>query len=348
MMHQIHTFKPHDLTATDLDRLEIDLIELLTRRRFIIGAGGLIGAAALGACGAGEQAAAPTASAGVWRIFPHARGTTDIPVQPQRVALMNDFLLNPVLAAGYAPIASGGRTNEQFGAEQFDTSGIEHIGLNNEPSLERLSALRPDLIIGIDRFTDDNAYDQLSQIAPTILINTIETDLFAFNRILLDAIGRLEVFDTQVAAYEARLAALRPRFDPLRDMLSVNVLYIRSESTFAVPGRDLYDQAAWTVVLNDLDLALAKPADTNTFTEVSLERLPEWDADVLFVVVPPDGADELLELPLLQQLNAARQGQVHAVPIFVWNGWYIPALVNVLNDLETYLLDQEIDTSFTN
>ena len=195
--------------------------------------------------------------------------------------------------------------------------------------------------------TDDDAYAQLSQIAPTILVNTTETELFAFNRLLLDAIGRLEVFDAQVAAYEARVAAVRSRFDPLRNTLAVNILYGLFDGTLGVPGRDLYDKVSWAIVLDDLEIALEKPADTDTFTEVSIERLPEWDADVLFVLVSPDDQSKLFDSPLLQQLNAARQGQVYAVPAFVWGGKYILALMDVLNDLETYLLDQEIDTSFS-
>ena len=38
-MNRIHTFKPQDLTTTEVNILEIDLTELSTRRRFIIGAG---------------------------------------------------------------------------------------------------------------------------------------------------------------------------------------------------------------------------------------------------------------------------------------------------------------------
>ncbi|MCG8352663.1 MAG: hypothetical protein MI924_33270 [Chloroflexales bacterium] len=97
-------------------------------------------------------------------------------------------------------------------------------------------------------------------------------------------------------------------------------------------------------MLNDLGITLEKVPDT--FAEVSIERLPEWDADVLFVLVWSDDQGELLGSPLLLQLNAARQGQVHAVPLFAWGSMSILALTDVLNDLETYLLDQEIDTSW--
>ena len=105
---------PYFFRAQDLNGLDIYVFENLTRRRFIIGASGLLGAVALGVCGAGEEAAVPTITDGMVRIFPHARGTTNIPVQPQRVVLTNDFLLNPVLAADYTPIASGGGVGEKF------------------------------------------------------------------------------------------------------------------------------------------------------------------------------------------------------------------------------------------
>lgn len=48
---------------------------------------------------------------------------------------------------------------------------------------------------------------------------------------------------------------------------------------------------------------------------------------------------------MLQQLNAALKGQVYEVPIETWTGIYVMALIAVLDDLETYLLERPLDTS---
>src|SRR5690606_38205704 len=51
-------------------------------------------------------------------------------------------------------------------AEQL--AGLEFVG-NQTPSLERIAELQPDLIIGSYEFADtEDAYAQLSQIAPTV------------------------------------------------------------------------------------------------------------------------------------------------------------------------------------
>ncbi|MCG8347912.1 MAG: hypothetical protein MI924_09055 [Chloroflexales bacterium] len=98
-MNQIDSYIPTDLPATDLEALEIELAERLTRRGFIIGAGGLLGAAALGACAdqpvATDQEADPTAAAaassGETRVVEHALGEVAIPADPQRVITLHDI-----------------------------------------------------------------------------------------------------------------------------------------------------------------------------------------------------------------------------------------------------------------
>jgi hypothetical protein len=91
-MHRVRSYRPDALSAIELLALEIDLAELLTRRRCIIGTGALALGSVTG-CGPDEQAAAPTAtSAPATRSFTHARGTTALPVQPQRVIAHGDLL----------------------------------------------------------------------------------------------------------------------------------------------------------------------------------------------------------------------------------------------------------------
>lgn len=314
-------------------------IDDVTRREFLIGAAGLL----LLPAGCGDDGG--DSSAYETRPFEHALGTSEIPVKPERMITLNDTLMAHLLEVGFEPVGSCGIEGDRFRLEGFDTSGIEHVGTINEPNLEAVAKLEPDLVIGFALCED--VYDELSRIAPTVLVEPPgpEDTLFGFNRKVLDAAGQLEGYETLVARYERRRDALRPRFEPLADTLSVNVItggY--TEGTFAVQGSDQFSWLPWAVALKDVGLLPAKAIDT--FAEVSIERLSEWDADVLFVQVGPGERREVLDSALMRNLNAYRKGQVYEVPIETWSSPRLGALISVLDDLEEYLLDRPPDTSF--
>ena len=113
------------------------------------------------------------------RMIEHDAGTTEVCGQPQTIAVLNVYTLDLLLSlnmqpAGYANLLS------TYQGEVFDnpsqqipylgdriTSQPVNLGSAGQPSLETLTLLKPDLIIG-EIGSDDN-YDLLSQIAPTLL-----------------------------------------------------------------------------------------------------------------------------------------------------------------------------------
>jgi len=106
--------------------------------------------------------------------------------------------------------------------------------------------------------------------------------LFEFDRKILDAAGLLEGYETEVARYERRRDALRPRFEPLVGALSVNVLsggY--TEGTFAVQSSDQFSWLPWAVALEELGLRPATHLDP--FAEVRVDNHPHCNANVLLL-----------------------------------------------------------------
>jgi iron complex transport system substrate-binding protein len=146
-MNHRHCYKPTDLTDT-----EYELFENLTRRRFIVGAGGLIGAAALGACGApGEQAAAPTSAPTTKRVK-DMYGDVEVPAEPQRVYCTYDDVLVSAIALGFSIVGGPGERGKA--ANPFpafltpdQVAGITKFDFYPTPNLEQLAALKPDLIL---------------------------------------------------------------------------------------------------------------------------------------------------------------------------------------------------------
>lgn len=155
---------------------------VLTRRTF----GGAVGAAVLASlagCGGestGAGTATETASASPSgdafpRTVEHRYGSTTIPAEPKRVAVVGLMEQDALLALGIAPIAA----TEWFGAYPgaLWPWAMERLGDAPVPQVlsyadgiqfEKVAALEPDLIIGIYSALTQKDYDTLSQIAPTI------------------------------------------------------------------------------------------------------------------------------------------------------------------------------------
>lgn len=111
------------------------------------------------------------------RLIQHDLGETEIPVNPQRIAtLMDARLLAPAIALGIKPIATttyqadAGISFRGVTSEQVE--GIEILGDGHQPSLERLLALKPDLILA-DANLHKDIYGQLSAIAPTVALDLV-------------------------------------------------------------------------------------------------------------------------------------------------------------------------------
>lgn len=78
--------------------------------------------------------------------------------------LAEDLVLVGVEPAGVADVAGYG----DWVAEPTLPEGVEDVGTRQEPSIERIQALQPDLILGVD-FRHAAVRDQLEAIAPTYL-----------------------------------------------------------------------------------------------------------------------------------------------------------------------------------
>ncbi|WP_154793801.1 Fe2+-enterobactin ABC transporter substrate-binding protein [Occultella kanbiaonis] len=129
----------------------------------------------------GEQA--DVAVEGDWpRTVEHDAGETEIPEAPitivsTSITITGTLLAMDVPVAASAATGVGPLTDENgFFAQWADVAverGVEVLYPNLELDLEAVDALAPDLIIGSVTGADStvDAYDQLSEIAPTILLD---------------------------------------------------------------------------------------------------------------------------------------------------------------------------------
>lgn len=328
------------------------VIDDVTRRDLLRGAGALGAGWVLAACGPGADAAAPRAEAAT-RLVRDGVGEVEVPATPQRVALIyqNSALEVglrhgvPIVGAGHSPLLDGGFPSW---VDPADAAAIADIGWE-EVDLEALAALRPDLIIG---YPEEEINDRLAAIAPLARLAESSDDLAqsveAWREMLLtsgEVLGVRPQVETDLAELDDRITELRERLDPALTVSAVRVS--------AQYGASVYPAGRLHAALLE-ELGVQRPPAQqfetgSAFEEFSDERIPELDADVVFVYGVDEAADNALALaellqtnPLWSNLAAVRAGQVHVVPSEHWNEvTSISAARRLLDDFDARLVGAE-------
>ncbi|MBX3013030.1 MAG: ABC transporter substrate-binding protein [Caldilineaceae bacterium] len=299
------------------------------------------------------QAPASTASpatAGT-RTITHDMGVTAVPLNPQRVLAIDPFVTLPTLlelgvpVVGYGTYSTASEVPAYIDPAQLE--GLVFVG-NQEPSLEQIALLQPDLIIGSNEFIEA-IYPELSQIAPTVGFN-LQTALGDWKRTVRDIAAvfgaeKLAVVEAQIADFEARAAAIKEALaaQPAQEVHFVRInpdqFRIHTEVHFA--GQVMQEAG---VIRPVVDL----PA-TSTGSQIrfGLELLPALNADVLFYMVgggsiDPAAAqatfDQAANNPLWAQLRAVQKEQLYPIDGDIWLLGGVTAATGILADLESYLL----------
>ncbi len=142
-----------------------------------------------------------------------------IPENPQRIVVMHEPLIGlPLMDLGVSIVGSYGRSDEgEFvtGVDFIDTVLDKDIpkprgfGPFGQIDLEKLRALRPDLIVGTEY--DVGKADQLSTVAPVYLQKVSSGSAYGFSveEQLAGLLGLEDVFAKRQAAYLERVDAVR-------------------------------------------------------------------------------------------------------------------------------------------
>jgi len=324
---------------TETPGIAIPDIEDITRRDFLVG-----GAAALllsGCVGDGGE----DSSSDETRPFTHAAGTTQVPVSPKRIAALLDAGVTHNLLDLQAPVIASCGEGGRIRADGHDVSEVSFLGSADEPNLERLAALEPDLIVGLT--FQQGLYDRLSGIAPTVILDYgPAVSLGDYERKLADLVARIPQFERLMEQVDRHAEELQKELAPIVAELEVSVLSADgADGIFALYGPGI----AYSVALERLGISMPRGMPPS-FDEVGdyfgLERLNDFDADVLFLMRGvEDSVTSLRDEPLFRSLNAARKSQVFVVDYAVWTASRLSAVLSVFDDLEKHLLGREIDTS---
>ncbi len=160
------------------------------------------------------------------RVVKTDLGNVTIPTKPKRVVLLNYALAGylydldvPVTAMTSEATNTDAKFSD-FWAEDAEAAGTEFITWSPEGfDLEGILALKPDLIVGgglgYPLMMATKAYDQLSAIAPTVVVSGKLTEWQQQYEFLADSVfGKRDVYEKALASYDAKVQKVRDAIEP--------------------------------------------------------------------------------------------------------------------------------------
>lgn len=145
----------------------------------------------------------------------HALDTVEVPMNPQRVVVLDFSALENLDYLGIKPVGVPMSGLPAHLSKYSEDASITDVGSIVEVNLEKINALQPDLIIMGRRLVE--FYEELTAIAPVIYPNVDGSDDFlgAFTTNLHDLgeiFGRQEQLNEALAAINKRIERVKARW----------------------------------------------------------------------------------------------------------------------------------------
>ncbi|MFG2136424.1 ABC transporter substrate-binding protein [Streptomyces sp. NPDC048650] len=305
-----------------------------------------LGATALTACGGSGSSAGDDSAKKGGGAFPRtvksAMGDVQIPAKPKRVVVLDTGELDDVTTLGVKPVGAVSphmKTEGGFPSYLKDEiKGVKDVGPLLEPNLEKIIALKPDLILS-SKVRHGKVYDKLKAIAPTVFTETTGGPWKANLKVHAKALGLEKEAGEKLEEYESRAKALGAEIKKKYHGKMPSASVVR----FVAGPTRLYQKSSYSGVVLD-DIGLARPASQSstdpakTMLDVSPEEIDKAQADMVFVTVAdePDKTQQkdVTSNPVWKALPAVKKHKVFDVPDETWmSGIGIQAAEHMLADV---------------
>ncbi|MEM9770039.1 MAG: iron-siderophore ABC transporter substrate-binding protein [Cyanobacteria bacterium P01_D01_bin.73] len=269
-------------------------------------------------------------------------GTTEVPATPKRVVVLDTAPLDGAIALGITPVGTirYGDPPAYLGDKIAD---IKVIGQGNQPNLEAILQLQPDLILGSKIGVSRDFYEKLSQIAPTVLtVGSGRDGEWRDNlRLYAEALGQAKAAEELLQTYRRRVRQFSDALAPSK-ATRLSVLFTYSNQIGAYTTQSFAGS-----VLRDLGMARTEEQEaTHRYALLlSAEALEALDGDHIFLIHSAGAKGSLpkadfVRHPIWSQLTAVQQNRICEVSGQVWAaGRSILAAQQILADVERCLQD---------
>ncbi|CAM4152219.1 iron-siderophore ABC transporter substrate-binding protein [Paenibacillus alkaliterrae] len=268
--------------------------------------------------GTGEEAS---------RMIKHAMGEAEITGTPKKIVVLEWTYAEDLLALGVQPAGVTDIENYNvwygFLEEKLDAAVVE-LGTRQEPSIETITSLAPDLIIGV-KFRHEAIYDQLNAIAPTLIFNPYPEE------------GGLDQYSEMEETFRAIADALNKKDEGEKVLADLQAVYDDAKGKLSAAGKEGHEVVmtqAWSTdgvvdfrLFTDNSMAMAilakiglKNAHQDSafqmygYTQTTLEALTKTQqASLLYTVSPTDPvfSDMLPKNKVYNELQFVKENRLY-------------------------------------
>jgi putative iron(III) dicitrate-binding periplasmic protein len=250
------------------------------------------------------------------------------------------------LALGIKMVASR-NFDGYYLAERLAEAGVEPMEIDeasNTINFEQVLSYNPDLIIIRDNF-EQSVVDELSKIAPTIAFNLKDTEATLMG--LGMALNKEEDATNRLKQYYEKWDSTREALQSKLGTQKVALVRIMQKEIRLMPYSK-NDNSSFLYDPNYLGLVapqLVKDYDNQESLAISLEKLPELDADQILLIAGYGSADtkmveaaktrykEISSDPLWNTIPAVNAGNIHEVDSRIWLAYGIISNEIKMDDL---------------
>ena len=223
------------------------------------------------------------------------------------------------------------------------------LGDRRNPSLERLTLVKPDIIIG-EKWLSKEEYPFLTQIAPTLLFSDMGSDGQQSWQEDIEGIAQaldktdrvkelLAGFTKQIAQTKAALQPVLQKY-PRIFLMTSNLTTYADSSPKSTTGR----------LLREIGFEIVRPKGIEDDTKISWEIIPQIETDIILVLSWSDDSFDNPEAilrqkwasnSLLNSMPVFQQGRVYFVDYQLWGSNIRGPLTDrlILEALPDLLLD---------
>ena len=284
-----------------------------------------------------------------------AHGTVTVPINPKNVVALDNRTFETLedwgikLAAGPKPVMPAG-----LGYKTDDS--VQDIGSHNEPNLEIIAAVEPELVIVGQRFA--RQYDAIKELVPNAAVIDVNIDVSvdaesSGNNLIngfkdsTKSLGQIfdknDEADQLIAEFEASIEKAKAAYNGTDTIMTIIVS--GGNIGFSAPGSGrvwgpLYEIFDWTSSL-EIDGASSDHQGDDISVEAIAQSNPDWifvldrDAATGGEFVPAQ--DVISNSPALQNITAVTSGQIVYAPNDTYTNESMQTFIELFEDIASAL-----------
>ncbi|WP_249661497.1 ABC transporter substrate-binding protein [Lysinibacillus fusiformis] len=269
-------------------------------------------------------------------IRDEAGNEVTLPAKPTKI--FAPVLEDSLLALGIKPTMqwSNGVKPQLYLQDQLQ--GIPEISFaSGPPSPETIMADKPDLIVLHNSFYIENGtYEKYAKIAPTYVFKNAATDIEGSIKVLGQLLDEPAKAQQAIQNYQEKVDAAKSKLASKTEGKKVALIRFNAKGMFFMTD----EYFSGYVLTHELGFEQSSYVKNGAF-EVSLEILPELDADYIFLI--NDGnlgnsfINELKDSTIWQSTDAFKSNQVFETSEDYWLNGGIHAQEKVIDDVLEFL-----------